>query len=110
MGRRIPHPWKFTVAIVGQTVLLFAGWGFLVLVLIKDPLTVPDYLARLMDWMQTKKAFIVTLLATILSTLSTRYALIKFYGSIAHDGLYYSIFCQPLSRKHCSIVCINQSR
>jgi hypothetical protein len=71
MGRRILHALELAGAIVGQTVLLAAGWGFLGAVLTKDPLTVPDYLAVLMNSKPTWTTWIVTILATILSVATT---------------------------------------
>jgi hypothetical protein len=78
MEPRTRHTLELTAAVVGQTVFLVAGWGFLVAVITKGFLIVPDYLAFLMNSMPTVTTWILTLLATILSVMTTTYGLIIF--------------------------------
>ena len=76
MQPRTLHTLELTGAIVGQTVLLVAGWGFLGAVFVANPLIVPDSLAILMSSKPTETTWIVTLLATILSVATTTYAFV----------------------------------
>lgn len=71
MQPRTLHALELGVAILGQTFLLSAGWGFLGAVSLNGPLTVSDSLAVLMSSNQAEITWVVTLLATILSVLNT---------------------------------------
>ncbi|KAF8557445.1 hypothetical protein OG21DRAFT_1482311 [Imleria badia] len=64
MEPRTLHALELTGAIVGQTVLLAAAWGFLGAVCASDPLTVSDFLANLIHSRPTETTWIVTLVAT----------------------------------------------
>ena len=82
MQPRTLHTLELTGAIVGQTVLLAIGWGFLGAVFASDPLSVSDSLALLMFSKPTETTWIITLLATILSVATTTYGFIIFFWSI----------------------------
>ena len=110
MEPRTLHALELTGAIIGQTVLLAAAWGFLGAVFAADPLIVSDSLANLIHSKPTETTWIVTLVATMLSVATTRYAFIEYGGSFRHNGFHYPVFCQLFSRKHCNIVCTSQSR
>ena len=77
MEPRTQHALELAAAIVRQTILLAAGWGFLVAVFANNPLIVPDSLAVLLFSKPTETTWIVTLLATILSVATTTYGFIK---------------------------------
>ena len=76
MEPRILHTLELTGAVVGQTVLLAAGWGFLGAVFASNPLSVSDSLALLMFSKPTETTWVITLLATILSVATTTYVFI----------------------------------
>lgn len=105
MKPRTLHTLELTAAVVGQTLLLAAGWGFLGAVFVYDPLIVPDSLAVLMLSKSTAK--IVTLIATVLSIATTTYGFVR--SSWDYPSRWFTDFCQSLSRKHCGIGCTSQS-
>ena len=78
MEPRTLHTLELTAAIVGQTVLLAAGWCFLGVVFAHDPLIVSDDLADLMFLKPTETTWIITLVATILSVATTTCGFINF--------------------------------
>ncbi|KAF8127037.1 hypothetical protein EV363DRAFT_1173348 [Boletus edulis] len=75
MESRTLHALEFTVAIIGQTLLLAAGWGFLGTVFVQNPLTAPDRLADFIYSKPTVTTWIVTLVATVVSVATATYAL-----------------------------------
>ncbi|KAF8440555.1 hypothetical protein L210DRAFT_3669836 [Boletus edulis BED1] len=88
MESRTLHALEFTVAIIGQTLLLAAGWGFLGTVFVQNPLTAPDRLADFIYSKPTVTTWIVTLVATVVSVATATYGLIE-----VSQGVSFSIIC-----------------
>ena len=68
------HILKFVTAIIGQTILLAAAWGFLSAVFIDNPLYVPDSFANLMFSRLIETTWVVTPVATVVSVATTTYS------------------------------------
>ena len=77
MEPRTRHALELAAAVVCQTILLAAWWGFMGAVFACNPLIFSDYFADLMFSKPTEKTWVVTLLATILSVATTTYGCIK---------------------------------
>ena len=73
MKTRTLHILELATAIIGQTILLAAAWGFLGAVFIDDPLYVPDSFANLMFSRPIETTWVVTLVATVVSVATTTY-------------------------------------
>ena len=73
MRVRVLHILELTTAVVCQTLLLAAGWGFFGAVFVNNPLIVPDYLAVFMHSRPTETTWITTLVATVLSIATSAY-------------------------------------
>ncbi|KAF8452876.1 hypothetical protein L210DRAFT_3639318 [Boletus edulis BED1] len=71
MDPRSLHALEFTVAIIGQTLLLAAGWGFLGIVFLQNPLIAPDPVSDFVNSKPTVTTWVVTLVATVMSVATT---------------------------------------
>ena len=81
MEPRARHALELAAAVVCQTILLAAWWGFMGAVFADNPLLFPDHFAVLMFSRPTETTWIVTLLATSVSVATTTYGFIKFCGT-----------------------------
>ncbi|KAG6380455.1 hypothetical protein JVT61DRAFT_8596 [Boletus reticuloceps] len=84
MEPRTLHALEFTVAIIGQTLLLAAGWGFLGTVFVRNPLIASDPFSDFINSKPTVTTWIVTLVATVVSVATTTFLSITFKEALRH--------------------------
>ena len=73
---------------VTQLSILNAAWAFYIVVSIKNPLPLPDTTAMWVYQNPTETTVVVTVIATIVSSMTLRYT----YSSLPSRGCEYSVF------------------